>query len=156
LMSAKSFFEKYLRPNFEEWTANPIDERRAMNAILSLSQMTDWFYHENKSDLSKIASAKNLNDFREQLIQNKCSDFQYIWDVADAHKHFVLDRRSAKVKKADDVSVQKTSYFAEDYAAEEYSQDEDELVVDIGDGDLRSVMGYAQNVYKMWECILQC
>jgi hypothetical protein len=149
-MSATSFFEKYLRPNFEEWTASPLGERRAMNAILSLSQMTDWFYHENKSDPAKTASAKSVNDLRKHLVQNECSDFQYIWDVADAHKHFVLERKSAKVKKADDVSFQKTSYFAEDYAAEEYSQVEDELVVDI-DGDLRSVMSCAQNVYKMWE-----
>jgi hypothetical protein len=154
-MSAKSFFEKYLRPNIDDWTANPIDERRAMNAILSLNQMTDWFYNENKSDPSKIALAQNLNDFREHLIQNECSDFQYIWDVADAHKHFMLYRKSANVKKAEDTSVQKTSYFAKGYVEEGYIQDEDELVVDIGDGDLRSLMSYAQNVYKMWGRILQ-
>lgn len=66
----------------------------------------------------------------------------------------MLSRTSAKAKKAEDISIQKMSYFAEDYAAEEYSQVEDELVVDI-DGELRSVMSCAQNVYKMWECILE-
>jgi hypothetical protein len=153
-MSATSFFEKYLRPNFEEWTASPLEKRRAMNAILSLSQMTDWFYHENKSDPSKADSAKSVNDLRKHLVQNERSDFQIIWDVADAYKHFMLGRTSAKVKKAEDISIQKTSYFAGDYAAEVYSQVEDELVVDI-DGDLRSVMSFAQNVYKMWERILE-
>jgi hypothetical protein len=153
-MSAHIYFEKYLRPNFEEWSANPLDERRAMNAVLSLNQMADWFFYENKSQPSRVANARKVREFREHLVKCECDDFQIIWDVADAHKHFMLDNKYAKVKRAEDISIQKTSYFAEDYAAEEYSQDEDELVVNI-DGDLRSVMSCAQNVYKMWECMLE-
>ena len=124
-----------------------------MNAVLSLNHMADWFYFRDCAGLPRIQATKKMNEFRTSLIE-KCDDFQIIWDVADAYKHFMLSRTSAKAKKAEDISIQKTSYFAEDYAAEEYSQVEDELVVDI-DGELRSVMSCAQNVYKMWECILE-
>jgi hypothetical protein len=153
-MSAKSFFEKYLRPNFEEWTASPIDERRAMNAILSLSQMADWFYHENKSDPSKTASAKSVKDLRKHLVQSVCSDFQLIWDVAEANKHFELNRKSAQVKEARMTSVQKTPYLEEGYWEDGYVEDTDELVVDLGGGDFRSIIVSARRVYEMWERML--
>jgi hypothetical protein len=153
-MSARSFFEKYLRPNFEDWMVSPIDERRAMNAILSLNQMTDWFYHEIKSNPSQLALAASVSDLRKHLAQNECSDFQLIWDVADAHKHFKLDRKSAKVIGAEMTSIQKTQYVEEGYWDDGYVEDEDELVVDLGSGDLRSIIVFAQRIYEMWERLL--
>jgi hypothetical protein len=153
-MSARNFFEKYLRPNFEEWATCPADERRAMNAVLSLNQMADWFFYENKTHKSQVGDALSVGQYRDHLVRCECADFQIIRDVAEAHKHFMLKNIYAKVKRAEDTSVQKTSYFAKGYVEEGYIRDEDELVVDIGDGDLRSLMSYAQNVYKMWGRIL--
>ena len=73
-MSAHIYFEKYLRPNFEEWSANPLDERRAMNAVLSLNHMADWFYFRDCAGLPRIQATKKMNEFRTSLIE-KCDDF---------------------------------------------------------------------------------
>jgi hypothetical protein len=156
-MSSRSFLEKFLRPNFEEWAASPIDERRAMNAILSLNQMADWYFVDNSSIPTNVGCATRQTDYRKYLVENECAEFKWIWDLADAHKHFKLARNSAIVRSADQVAVQRTGYFEEDYCDDDYVDDWDELIIDLGSGKVVPLMHSAQLVLKMWErLVLTC
>jgi hypothetical protein len=149
-MNARSFLEKFLRPNFEEWAANPIDERRAMNAILSLNHMADWYFAENRSIPTKVGRATALKGYCDYLVSNECSEFKWVWDVAEAHKHFRLDRRSAIIISTDQITVHTTDYVEEDYW-DDYTEDWEELVVDLGASGIVPLMHAAQLVLKMWE-----
>ena len=118
-MSAREFFDKYLIPNVREWEGEPLYERRAMNAVLSLNHMADWFFLQSKDEAKLPMSVTGTKQYREHLVSAECPDFQIIWDVADAHKHFKLDRKSAKVKEVDQTKVGEMATAYQDYFAME-------------------------------------
>ena len=154
-MSAREFYDKHLLPNFLEWERYPLDERRAMNATVSANQMADWYFQQLLDDGILPNDVTTLAKLRDKLVSQNCADFKLVWDVADAHKHFALDRKSADVKNANDTTVRITSYFEKGYLAEGYVADHEAISIDIGDGKSVELVKFVRNVLIMWENLLK-
>ena len=152
-MSAREFFDKYLIPNVREWEGEPLYERRAMNAVLSLNHMADWFFLQSKDEAKLPMSVTGTKQYREHLVSAECPDFQIIWDVADAHKHFKLDRKSAKVKQAVQTTVGSLGWGQGGYGAGVFGGGP-QIVVDFSNNKKRALSTPVQNVVKMWARLL--
>ena len=75
-MSARLFFDRYLQPNYQEWLTNRLDERLAMDAVLSANQLADWVFYELKSTNSLSLGVDSVSKLRRQLVENECKDYQ--------------------------------------------------------------------------------
>ena len=154
-MSAREFYDNYLLPNFLEWEQYPLDERRAMNATISANQMADWYFQHLQREGIPLNEATTPTKLRDKLASQYCADFKLVWDVADAHKHFALNRKSADVKNAIDTGVRVTSYVEKGYWAEGYVADQKVISIDLGDGKLVDLARLVRNVLVMWENLLK-
>ena len=152
-MSAREFFDKYLLPNFKEWERQPLDERFAMNATVSANQMADWFFKNLERESKLPNGVKNIKGFRDFLVAQECSDFQIAWDIADAHKHFELDRQTANVKAAHQTSQGALGWGQGGYGEGVYGGGP-QIVVDFGNGKKRALSAPILKVVEMWVRLL--
>jgi hypothetical protein len=148
-MSARLFLDRYLQPNYQAWLANRLDERLAMNAVLSANQLADWVYHELKSTNILGQGGDSVNKFRSHLVEMECKDFQIIWDVADSHKHFELERGSRAVKSAAQTGVGSLGYGQGGWGEGVWGGGP-QIVVSIGKNSKRALSAPMKNVVSMW------
>jgi hypothetical protein len=93
----RKFFEQHVRPNYEEWLRDPLDERRAKNAVSDANNMAARVLHYwQDRDRSKVygCGAEDETQYRDELVKRECPDFAWVRDVAEAYKHVVLTRRA--------------------------------------------------------------
>ena len=152
-MSAQEFYHKYLKPNYDEWVASLLDERLAMNTILSANQLADWHFYDLKIGNSVGQSFSGPKVFREHIVANVCADFQIIWDVADSHKHFNLDRGDALIKSAEQTKLGTMGWGQGRYGEGPYGGGP-QLLVEYN-GKKRNLSAATQNVVAMWRDLLQ-
>ena len=148
-MSARLFFDRYLQPNYQEWLTNRLDERLAMNAVLSANQLADWVFYELKSTNSLSPGVDSVSKLRRQLVENECKDYQVIWDVADSHKHFELDRGKRDVTSAFQTTVGSLGYGQGRWGEGVWGGGP-QIVVSIGEKSKRALSAPMKNVVAMW------
>jgi hypothetical protein len=78
-----------VRQNYYEYSSNNDSIRLAINFSLTAYHLTDWIYHGLSKHDSFKEIFKTIKEFRESLKQ-KCSELQYIRDIADGSKHVTL------------------------------------------------------------------
>ena len=89
----RNFFDLHVQPNYEEWLDDPLDQRRAKNAVANANDMAERVYHHWKdTDSARVFNAANKGKYRDELAERECRDFGLVRDVADAHKHVTLDK----------------------------------------------------------------
>ena len=152
MVSAREFYQKYLKPNYDEWVTNLLDERLAMNTILSANQLVDWHFQELKVGNSVGKSFSSPRLLREDLVANVCADFQIIWDVADSHKHFMLSRVDALIKSAEQTKLGTMGWGQGGYGEGPYGGGP-QLLVEYN-GKKRNLSAATQNVVAMWRDLL--
>jgi hypothetical protein len=118
-----------------------------MNLAVSANQLADWAFQHCKVH-APIAGCANLGAFREWLC-NRCSDFRYVWNIADGHKHMVLrdPMRSRPVKAVEgafDLGIFDQMAF-----------DTSRLVVEFEDGKARGLPEIFRSVTEMWAGLLK-
>ena len=99
LTRPQEFWRDHVLPNCEEYRKHPGSMRHAMNAALSAFHMADWVwttYHD--TDPQKVAGTRHKLDYCRHLANNGCPDFLVLKDIAEAHKHLVLDRSTPYVR----------------------------------------------------------
>jgi hypothetical protein len=84
---------------------------------------------------------------------HECEDFGLVRDIADAHKHVVIDRASRKITGSDQTQTGTIGYGQGGYGEGVYGG-ADQLVVTLDDGSKRALSGVMQNVIAMWQRIL--
>lgn len=75
-------------------------------------------------------------------------------DVADAHKHFELDRSSRQLTNATQTSAGTLGWGKGGFGEGVYGGAE-QLVVTLDDGSKRPLLAIMNNVMEMWEDLLQ-
>jgi hypothetical protein len=153
----REFFDRHVRPNYEDWLQHPLDERRAKNAVGDANNMAARVLHYWQDlDRSKVygCGAEDETRYREELAQRECLDFAWVRDIAEAYKHVVLTRRPKTriVTRYDQTAVKDRVY--EEGVFEE-GVFEGELMVTGDDGTSRPLADIMQNVIRTWERLLE-
>jgi hypothetical protein len=148
----RQFFERHVRPNYEEWRQAPLDERRAKNAVSEANNMAERAFHYWRDrDPNQIYGARNAGQYRRELAARECPDFALVRDVADAHKHVQLDRGSRQVTRHDQTAAEPTRWNEVRWNEAPWNG---QLVVTLDDGTRRPLRDIMRNVIAMWERLL--
>ena len=154
----RAFFDIHVKPNYEDWLAEPLDERRAKNAVADANNMAErvWYYWIDR-DPAQVYDATTPGRYRNELSTRECADFALVRDVADAHKHVELERRPRQVTHADQTRAARGGLFAGRYFGVRYFGryfGASQLVVTLDDGTNRPLTAIMANVVEMWERLL--
>ena len=145
-----------IQANYDEWLASPLDERRAMNAVAAANNMAAWaFKYWHHRDAAEVYRAKDEGPYRNELAVRECPDFALVRDVAEAHKHFELDRKKPlpDVTRADQTGPGSTGWGEGGFGEGVYGGGP-KLVVTLHDGTKRALTAVMKNVIVMWEQLL--
>jgi hypothetical protein len=123
-----------------------------MNAAVSLNQMADHFWHEYQGS-TKVSGTTSPSRFREQLAASHPA-FALIRDVADAHKHYKLDRPSRRLTDASQATAGAMG-FGEAAWGEGQWGSPPEIVVTYDDGTKHHFSTAVRAVMAMWKGLLQ-
>jgi hypothetical protein len=94
----RHFFDSHVMPNYHDWRASPLNERLAKNAVADANNMAARAFHHWRSlEPAKIYGAQKEGLYRDELAKRECQDFAILRDVAEAHKHFQLDRLTRRL-----------------------------------------------------------
>jgi hypothetical protein len=150
----RKFFDRHVRPNYEEWLRHPLDERCAKNAVQDANNMAARVLrYWQDLDRSQVygCGAEDETRYREELVERECPDFAWVRDVAEAHKHGVLTRSLPKrvVTRHDQTAA--TGFGKGPYGKGPYGG---QLVVKRHDGTSRPLADIMRNVIAMWERLL--
>jgi hypothetical protein len=154
----RRFFDVHLRPNYEEWLASPLDERQAMNALAAANNMAAWALHYwSGRDSTKVYGIRKdkESEYRHELATRECPDFALVRDVAEAHKHFHLLRKSPPrhATRSDQTQLGATGWGEGGYGEGVYGGGP-QLVVTLDDGTERPLAVLMGKVITMWEQLL--
>jgi len=150
----RKFFESHVLPNYKEWLASPLDERLAKNAVADANNMAARVFHYwRDSDPSKIYGATSEGKYRNELTARECQDFGLVRDVADAHKHFELDRPNRRLTRADQ-TARGGMGWGEGGFGEGVFGGGPQLVVKLDNGTNRPLSAIMKNVIEMWQRLL--
>ena len=83
LMTPGEWFVKIVGPNYSDFVLQPLDERLAFNAILSVHHFWDRVYHYwALTDSSKLMGVKDEVDFLKLLIKKHGDEIEVLNDAA--------------------------------------------------------------------------
>jgi hypothetical protein len=150
----RRFFERHVRPNYEEWLASPLNERLAKNAVADTNNMAARVFHYWRDrDPGQLYGATDEGRYRNELAIRECNDFALVRDVAEAHKHVTLTRKSRKVTRSDQTTPGATAWGEVGYGEGVYGGGP-QLVVTLDNGTKRPLTAIVGNVISMWEHLL--
>lgn len=150
---ARAFFETHVEPNLAAWSAQPTDIRLAMNAVVSLYHMTDHFWYAYESvDPVRVFGTKSTNQFRNNLAQ-QFSHFAVVRDVAEAHKHMELDRKSRVLTESKQTAVGATGFGEAGFGTGPFGG-EPSIVVKLDDNSKHHLIYLAEEVKGLWITML--
>jgi hypothetical protein len=92
-MTPKTYFDEICRPALQDFIENPTSLRHAYCAVTNLYHLQDW--------IARFRGVK-ISDVREEL-QRDFPNIQALADIANASKHFELDRGPRKGLRASDL-----------------------------------------------------
>jgi hypothetical protein len=148
----RKFFDQHVRPNYEEWLHDPLNERRAKNAVGDANSMAARVVHYWRDrDPSQIYGAQSEGRYRDELAARECADFALVHDVAEAYKHVELSRPSRLVTHYDQTAAEVSRW---DEARWDEAPWDGQLVVTLDDGTRRPLADIMRNVIVMWERLL--
>lgn len=148
------FFDDHVKPNYEEWLADPLDERLAKNAVADANNMAARvFHHWRGLDPSQVYGVANEGSYRSELAGRECPDFGLVRDVADAHKHVTLHRPNRRVTGANQTGPGAMGWGEAGWGEGVWGG-APQLVVALDDGTKRPLTAIMANVMEMWERLL--
>lgn len=150
----RNFFETHVNPSVSEWHASPLDQRLANNAVSALNNMAARAYqHWKAHDTNRLHGAVSEGAYRNELAARECADFGLIRDIADAHKHVVLNRPNRRVTRHDQTALREMA-FGQELIGENVFCGVPDLVVTLDDRSKRPLIAIVANVVDMWERLL--
>jgi len=150
----RQFFNNHVKPNYEEWLTDPLNERRAKNAVADANNMTARVFHYWRDrDPTKVYNTTSERAYRDALAARECRDFGLLRDVADTHKHVHLDRPTRRVTRSNQTGPGTTGWGESGFGEGVFGGGP-QLVVTLDDGTKRPLSAIMRNVIEMWERLL--
>ena len=64
----RKFFEDHVRPNYDAWIADPLQERLATNAVSDANNMAERVFHYwDGLDRARVFDASKVGEYRNEL-----------------------------------------------------------------------------------------
>ena len=111
------------------------------------------YLHWKDTDRARVFDATSESKYRHALATRECEDFALVRDVADAHKHLTLDRRSRRVSQASQTGVGSLGWGQARWGEGVWGGGP-QLVVTLDDSTKRPLTAIMRNVMEMWERLL--
>jgi hypothetical protein len=149
---ANDFFSNYVMPAISRWRANDTDLGLAKIAAVNLNQMADYYFCSYPAGDPKLFGLSNVTELRDEL-RKRYPAFALIHDVADAHKHVSLNRRSRQVTSTDQTNLRSLGYGEAEYGGGRYGSPS-EVVVELDSGQKRHFSMLVDESAGMWQALL--
>lgn len=91
--SSYDFFFEIALPNYQEAEKNP-SPRSALNAAWPFWHLHEWYFWENHP----LAANRDLGRYVSQVLLRDCPEIEWLRDIAEAGKHFRLNRTDPPVR----------------------------------------------------------
>lgn len=150
---AHEFFELHVMPNFRDWQGQSADLRLAMNAVMAIYHMSDHYFHSfSASESSRVFATSSPGRFRAAMAKRD-SCFAIIRDVAEAHKHMMLNRAPRVVTSSNQTQVGSTGYGEAGYGTGPYGGGPS-IVIELDDGSKQHLSYVVDQVRQLWLSML--
>ena len=151
----RDFFEKVVKPSYQDWRNEPLAEHRAKALFGFANDMAERIYHHFA--LEKKYGKHGEGRYRDELGRTD-PDFGLLRDIADGTKHIQLGRTNRKISSANQtgrgvLTWDKLGDKWED-AAYTFEESGDLLMTTLDNGEQRSLISIVNNVISMWERLL--
>lgn len=104
------YFTQHVLPAEKEWRASQLDGRLAMILAGAINNLVDYYWHSTQEGLFPSPFfATGKKDFRKKL-SAQSESLQLVRDIADAHKHLVVERADRKISRPDQVKPERVGY----------------------------------------------
>jgi len=151
--SPRDFLENFVRPDFDAWNSDLLNERLAKNAIANLNNLSARAFHYLLvTKPNELAGAVDEGSYRNVLSAKYGNEFQIIRDVAEAHKHITLRRSNRVVTSYDQTKTKVSTWGTAKWGVDTWGG---KLVVTLDDGVEVSLRQTAEVVFRQWEELLQ-
>lgn len=162
-MNPKYYYDKFVKPNYDEFCAEKGSVRKAFNAVISLASMTDNYfnYYERRED-SKITpflvSARkqdNMLAFKNHL-STLSSYFNDLQSMANAYKHLYTNSGNAyvTVQSGGAVYVGESNAEGEDVSNELKDVYCYQVYYTTKDGNSYTVKEALDDLMRVWKALL--
>ena len=162
------FYEEIVKPSYSEFVARPTVEWICKAAVSNADTLAERMFHfwslviktttpANNDAITQARSAilsfRNVSQYRRHLT-TICPDFQLVWDIHDARKHYELGRPNRAVTHANQTGkvplVWNRLKLPWNRAGFSWS-DQEIIFVTRDDGVIAPVLVVLYNVMTMWE-----
>lgn len=146
---ATQYLISYVRPALEEWLDDQQNERRAMTLAGCLNNLPEYHLQVLK-DAGDRPSSLSASTYRAQIDMTN-RQVGLVRDVADAHKHLKLERKSRSLTNAEQTGLKHIGYgegYGMAYGGGEV------LVVILDDDSLLCFGDIVKSCYSYWHQVL--
>jgi hypothetical protein len=163
------FYNEIVQPSYQAFIATPTLEWICKAAVSNADTMAERMFYfwqfiikkDPSSDEDAIEAARSailgfthVRQYREHLT-TICPDFQLVWDIHDAHKHYELGRPNRALTHADQTGtvpmVWNRMRFPWSRATTPSWTDTEVIFVTRDDGQVAPVLNVLSNVMAMWD-----
>ena len=151
MTQAREFYETHFLGNYDDWSTQPLDKRRAaMNlAVSEPASRLGSFEDRQEHDPNRVKAW--LGRYGPHLfrlwLQTRCQDFCVIYDLADTHKHMRL-RNAGRV-----VETGRVDGAFDEAVFDNVDFDTPHLEIVRQDGSTHRFPDIMRNVTMMWEAL---
>ena len=158
-LDPRSFFDQYVLPSFHQWQERPLDLRLAKNAIAEANNMSERMFlwlreHDDSFNISSPA------EYRDYIVREECEHFAFVRDIADAHKHIRLHRKTRRISEDSQTKQETTGglflrgHWLPGLFIKGYWGEKEKLAVTLDDGQKVRLAVILPKVVEMWENLL--
>lgn len=162
------FYNEIVQPSYKAFVESPTVEWICKAAVSNADTMAERMFYfwefiikkDPSSDEDAIEAARGailgftrVKQYREHLVK-VCSDFQLVWDIHDAHKHYELGRPNRAVTHADQTGTVPMVWNRMNLPWNRATfrwNDTEVIFVTRDDGQIAPVLGVLSNVMAMWD-----
>jgi hypothetical protein len=148
MTSATEFFQRFVCRAAAQWESAKLDELHALTLSVVLAHTADYYFNSLKLGDPRLLGASCDGQFRKALAIDY-HPYSLMRDVADAHKHASLGRKSAAIQSPSQVSVGQRR-TDEDIFFDDFQHPE-EIVVTTTAGKQFAFESIAIAVFQFWK-----
>ncbi len=156
-MNPYNFYSAFVEGNYYDFSDEPDNVRKGINAALSAFHMADqYFFYYKKNDPSKISSYTKRKDFLIYLA-NTSKYFNDIQSIANAYKHLYTDIRKSHISIASTGCIESIIFEQDNITVDGCEKDDDGKCIVIYRTKINrkiKLLEALKDVVDMWSIIL--